>query len=59
VVPVEDFHHLPDLSNLELIISRYGGHCGFLKDWSLGSIAEDLIAERFLAALADRSEDHD
>ena len=51
VVPVEDFHELPDLPNLELIISDYGGHCGFLKDWSLDSMAEDLIAERFLSAL--------
>ena len=50
VVPVEDFHELPDLPGLELIISEYGGHCGFLKDWGMGSMAEDLIAERFLQA---------
>jgi predicted alpha/beta-fold hydrolase len=49
VVPVADFGELPENSALEVIISRYGGHCGFLKNWSLESMAEDLIAERFLA----------
>lgn len=50
VVPVADFKALPDNPLLELIITRYGGHCGFLKNWKMESIAEDLIAERFLAA---------
>jgi predicted alpha/beta-fold hydrolase len=50
VVPVGDFAHLPDNPNLEVIISRYGGHCGFLKNWKLESMAEDLIASRFLTA---------
>jgi predicted alpha/beta-fold hydrolase len=52
VVPVADFEALPDNPLLELIITRHGGHCGFLKNWKLESIAEDLIAERFLAASA-------
>jgi len=50
VVPVADFRHLPDNPYLELIVSKYGGHCGFLKNWKLESMAEDLIAERFLAS---------
>ena len=50
VVPVADFEALPDNPALELIISRFGGHCGFLKNWRLESLAEDLIADRFLAA---------
>jgi predicted alpha/beta-fold hydrolase len=50
VVPVTDFQHLPDNPCLELVISKYGGHCGFLKNWKLESMAEDLIAERFLEA---------
>jgi len=50
VVPVTDFEALPQNPALELIITRYGGHCGFLKNWKLESMAEDLIAERFLAA---------
>jgi hypothetical protein len=48
VVPVADFRVLPDTPFLELIITRYGGHCGFLKNWKMESIAEDLVAERFL-----------
>jgi len=52
VVPVADFETLPDNPLLELIITRHGGHCGFLKNWKMESIAEDLIAERFLAASA-------
>ncbi|NNK37646.1 MAG: alpha/beta fold hydrolase [Xanthomonadales bacterium] len=50
VVPVRDFDELPDNSFLELIVTPYGGHCGFLKNWKLESMAEDLIAERFLDA---------
>lgn len=48
VVPVKDFEELPDNSLLELIVTEHGGHCGFLKNWKLESMAEDLIAERFL-----------
>jgi predicted alpha/beta-fold hydrolase len=50
VVPVTDFQHLPDNPGLELVISKYGGHCGFLKNWKLESMAEDLIIERFLGS---------
>jgi predicted alpha/beta-fold hydrolase len=49
VVPVTDFAALPDNPNLEVIIAQYGGHCGFLKNWKLESMAEDLIAQRFMA----------
>jgi predicted alpha/beta-fold hydrolase len=41
---------LPDNPALELIISPYGGHCGFLKNWKLESLSEDLILQRFLEA---------
>ena len=50
VVPVSDFEDLPDNPALELIISPYGGHCGFLKNWKLESLSEDLILQRFLDA---------
>jgi predicted alpha/beta-fold hydrolase len=50
VVPVGDFHDLPANPCLELIIAKHGGHCGFLKNWKLESMAEDLIAERFSSA---------
>jgi hypothetical protein len=47
VVPVSDFDDLPDNPALELIIAPYGGHCGFLKNWKLESLSEDLILKRF------------
>jgi predicted alpha/beta-fold hydrolase len=50
VVPVKDFEDLPDNPALELIIAPYGGHCGFLKNWKLESLSEDLILKRFLGA---------
>jgi len=56
VVPVADFRDLPANPVLELIISPYGGHCGFLKNWKMESMAEDLIATRFLAATGGRAE---
>jgi predicted alpha/beta-fold hydrolase len=43
VVPVADFRDLPDIPELEILVSTYGGHCGFLKNWKLESMAEDLI----------------
>ena len=49
IVPVRDFHELPDNPALELLISDYGGHCSFLKNWKFESLAEDLVAERFNA----------
>ncbi|MDT8321619.1 MAG: alpha/beta fold hydrolase [Xanthomonadales bacterium] len=53
VVPIADFAALPENPALEVIISRYGGHCGFLKNWRLESLAEDLIVDRVLAAAAE------
>ncbi len=50
VVPVTDFQHLPENPGIELVISKYGGHCGFLKNWKLESMAEDLIVGRFSGA---------
>jgi len=55
VVPVGDFAQLPKNPCLEVIISEHGGHCGFLKNWKLESMAEDLIASRFLAAAGNQS----
>lgn len=49
VVPVHDFEELPENPCLELIVTKYGGHCGFLKNWKMESMAEDLIVERFSA----------
>ena len=50
VVPVEDFADIPENPLLEVIISRYGGHCGFLKNWQLESLSDELIEKRLLTA---------
>jgi len=38
VVPVNDIRTLPENPNIELLVSRYGGHCGFLTTgaWNAG-----------------------
>jgi predicted alpha/beta-fold hydrolase len=46
VVPVSDFRDLPDNENIELLVSRYGGHCAFLKSWRMDSLADDIIIDR-------------
>jgi predicted alpha/beta-fold hydrolase len=48
VVPVADFDRLPVNPNLEVLVTSHGGHCGFLKNWKLESLAEDLILDRML-----------
>ena len=52
VVPVSDFVDLPENENIELLVARYGGHCAFLKNWKMESMADDLIVERVLANAA-------
>jgi predicted alpha/beta-fold hydrolase len=34
-----------------VLVTSHGGHCGFLKNWKLESLAEDLILERMLQAI--------
>lgn len=55
VVPVDDFANLPELPCLEVLVTKYGGHCGFLKNWKLESLAEDLLLERMVLAAAEDS----
>jgi predicted alpha/beta-fold hydrolase len=52
VIPIEDFRTLELPPNVELDIAAYGGHCGFIDDFSLRSFTEDYIAERMLTHLA-------
>lgn len=47
VVPVSDIDGLPKNPALEVVVTRLGGHCGYLKNWKLESWAEDFIVERF------------
>ncbi len=48
VVPVSDFRALPENEKIELLVTRYGGHCAFLKNWKMESWADDVIVERVL-----------
>lgn len=47
VVPVSDVRQLPQIPALEVVVTRYGGHCGYLKNWRLDSWAEELMLARF------------
>ena len=49
VIPIEDFRKLKLPPNVELDIAVHGGHCAFIRDFSLRSFTEDYIAERMLA----------
>jgi len=48
VIPVSDLRDLPENENIELLVTRYGGHCAFLKNWKMESWADDIILERVL-----------
>lgn len=48
VIPVSDFCDLPDNENIELLITRYGGHCAFLQNWKMECWADELIVARML-----------
>ncbi len=43
VVPVADTQSLPANPLLELLVTRHGGHCGYISNWKLQSWVEDLI----------------
>ena len=50
VIPIHDFDELRLPPNVELDIARYGGHCGFIRDYGMTSFLDDYIAARFNAA---------
>ena len=52
VIPINAFEKLELPPNIELDISRYGGHCGFIRHWGMTSFTDDYIADRF-NAIAD------
>lgn len=51
VIPVSDFEGLPRRPGLEITVTSLGGHCGYLRGWSLESWAEEYILHRFNAAM--------
>lgn len=52
VIPVAEFRELTLAPDTELTIVPHGGHCGFIRDLSLRSWAEDFLAERLDAIIA-------
>lgn len=55
VIPVQDFRELAPSRALEVHICPRGGHCGFLKNWKFESWSEDVIVDRFRAAVGRRA----
>ncbi len=52
VIPVADFRALKLAPTTQLTIVPHGGHCGFIRDFSLHSWAEDFIVARIRQRLA-------
>jgi hypothetical protein len=52
VIPVDAFEKLQLSANVELDISDYGGHCGFIRGWDMTSFTDEYIAARFNAIAA-------
>jgi predicted alpha/beta-fold hydrolase len=46
VIPVAEFRELELAPDTELTIAPHGGHCGFIRDMSLRSWAEDFLVAR-------------
>ncbi len=46
VIPISDFRALELSDMIELDVAEHGGHCGFIRDFSLRSWTEDYIAAR-------------
>ena len=53
VIPVAEFRELKLAVDSELTIVPHGGHCGFIRDLSLRSWAEDFIAARLRRVVGD------
>ncbi len=43
IIPVDDFATLQLPPHVRLDLTDHGGHCGFIRDWSLHSWAEDYL----------------
>lgn len=54
VIPVNSFRQLQLPAHVELDISPYGGHCGFIQGWDMTSFTDDYIAARFNAVASGR-----
>jgi predicted alpha/beta-fold hydrolase len=52
IIPIEDFHSLELAPTTVLEVAPAGGHCGFIRDFSLRSWTEDYIADKLAQAAA-------
>jgi predicted alpha/beta-fold hydrolase len=48
IIPVEDFATLQLPAHVRLDLTDHGGHCGFIRDWSLHSWAEDYLVAQLV-----------
>lgn len=48
IIPVEDFATLQLPAHVRLDLTEHGGHCGFIRDWSLHSWAEDYLVAQLV-----------
>lgn len=46
IIPYADFESLVVPGCMTLEVARHGGHCGFIRDWSLASWAEDWLVAK-------------
>jgi len=37
IIPVEDVQRINRSDNVHIVVTKYGGHCGFLSNWKLDS----------------------
>ncbi|MBR9813636.1 alpha/beta fold hydrolase [bacterium] len=56
VVPIQDFDGLALPDNAQLLITRHGGHCGFVQDWQFNSHVEQLALNQLQYWLQDEQE---
>lgn len=52
IIPVDHFSELELPEGADLMVTRHGGHCGFIENWRFDSWAERFIAAR-LSGVAD------
>lgn len=51
VIAAADLQELADNPNLQIELTEFGGHCGYLSDWRLNSWVDTRMLELFAAAV--------
>lgn len=55
VIAAEDLQELADNPNLQIELTEFGGHCGYLSDWRLNSWVDTRILDLFAAAIQNKN----